>query len=203
MTFYPIDKPTEPGWWWFRDDCDGRSINCIYVRRELGNDLTCELGNGSGGGVDKVAKWGQWYGPKLKTPAECAKSSGNLPSGQNGRDVPRRFRCRRNGVDGERCGVWNPGNDSYTVFDPGGTHAALGSDAISQCAQGQMPSTWAITEWLDPEPEAKRDFYDRLFDYLVDYLVGVKPVHGGVTREQLIGELRAAIPKLREKVPLP
>lgn len=63
--YHRIDKPTEPGWYWFK-----QAVNQPYsfVVLQVYDDMTVQFLGGIGRGCDQVKHWGEWYGPKIEPP---------------------------------------------------------------------------------------------------------------------------------------
>lgn len=92
MTFYPIDKPTEPGWYWcLEGDALWHLIRVVqrgWFSRGYSDVGPLEMIQVTNEGLEVRSKAlpshgprdgflsFQWYGPKIEPPAECAKSSG-------------------------------------------------------------------------------------------------------------------------------
>lgn len=73
MTFYPINKPTEPGWYWFRISSRLAQPFPLKVTIEEGELWGHSVMPPSPGTPFKarVEKFvGQWYGPKIEPPIE-------------------------------------------------------------------------------------------------------------------------------------
>ncbi len=71
MTYHPIDKPTEPGWYWL--DVIGREgLLCVNVRSIMYDDRpTLAFTFGAVQGDFHVAIYTekhQWYGPAIQPP---------------------------------------------------------------------------------------------------------------------------------------
>jgi len=67
MTYHPIDKPTEPGWYWWRYPGTNK-----YSAEEIAcdRDGTLRQENQRDGGLEDIPPdWGTWYGPKIEMPS--------------------------------------------------------------------------------------------------------------------------------------
>lgn len=149
MTFYPINKPTEPGWYWFRIGSRLAQPFPLKVTIEEGELWGHSVMPPSPGTPFKarVEKFvGQWYGPKLELPNPEEKRSD---------DVPRRFRWRAlppsdlpDGTVG--FGIYRPGRSRpWVTF--GHHHSEGWGEEVGD--HDSIEGVYEITEWLDPEPK--------------------------------------------------
>lgn len=224
MNFHPIEKPTEPGWWWYFHS------NVMQIQRVHRNEqgkLRCTQGW-------LMHEWpltdmpGKWYGPKIPEPDikpdlypshladkaheinEMAKQvvhRGKVEMKAADPSAPRRFKFKALAYWDDRAGT-----TGYGVYIPGKREPYIfpemrwSEDGLMPVAQNS-PEYFEI-EWLDPPVEEKKDD---------DYLLSLKLTRVGFTHlrwkdkrnnildiestliDAGLGEL---IPKLRAAVPL-
>lgn len=75
MTFHPIERPTEPGWYWYSDEDDDFVV--FSVDFGLNDDESVLFAWDDGYTIDlkRLAKFGQWYGPAIEKPNVAGKPS--------------------------------------------------------------------------------------------------------------------------------
>lgn len=144
MTYHPIDKPTEPGWYWCLQPSG--KFEALEVLQGMtltgGAPVLCIMPIGQG--IIPVEDLDGWFGPAIQTP-EIAKSSGNSPSAQNWREAPRRFRWQSKfaiAPDTEGFGLYDSRHDEYIV---------LLSCGATKCFKGTVDfrRKYFLREWLD------------------------------------------------------
>ena len=78
MTYHPIDKPTEPGWYWWQQPNKGTFWPELI---ELHDGRLQQWNQRDGGHDDIVDGWGQWFGPVIQPPQKYeAKMAPEIPS---------------------------------------------------------------------------------------------------------------------------
>lgn len=60
--FYPIEKPTEPGWYWWK------SGSLWTIRVEESEGKLCAIERDQHWFISEKSDRGQWYGPKIPMP---------------------------------------------------------------------------------------------------------------------------------------
>lgn len=127
MTYHPIDKPTEPGWYWLHQ-CGAWSIEWVSENDIHDSDPPVQSGRGA-----------QFYGPRIEPPQKYEAKMAP--------QVPRRFRWRNEHGD-EGFGVAIGQHYSWHYAS-----GVLFSNWNPSNNDGKSNSFGAsIAEWLDPEP---------------------------------------------------
>lgn len=82
MTFHPIERPTEPGWYWYRTPSlevgafDFWMYHVAMIEDYDSDDNLVEtLMVDEGDGCDIDTYPGQWYGPAIPEPSVAGKPS--------------------------------------------------------------------------------------------------------------------------------
>lgn len=77
MTYHPIDKPTEPGLYWFQGVV-GRPHLCRVDAMMRVDGMMSEVGAYSGPPSHLSDMPGTWYGPKIDPPATDGPTQGTV-----------------------------------------------------------------------------------------------------------------------------